>query len=925
MRADLPKDLKELIEQSPDWSGFVIDSYGVVENQRLIVAEAPHFFPEYTEHGCRHVIDVLATAWALVPKDCRDDGFTAADGGGLALSVLLHDLAMHLSEHGVLSLISENSRWKPLPGWKKDRPWAELWDSFLAEARRFDAAKRRNLFGDADWQFREPPLGNGDMSKNDRLLVGEFLRQHHPRLAHEIALYGFPAADGKAIEILPAKMEPTDRNIIGLTARSHGLDLRDAMRHLEEDDQFREWNGLHPVYLMALLRVGDYLRVQSDRAPAGRLLLEPLLSPVSQKEQDAHQAVKAVRPTGAADPECLTITAKPPNVRVHTKITTWLRGIQGELDRSWAVLGEVYGRYPDVLAHPELSIRRVKSNLDDAEDFDKKVPYVPQPITFTTAGGPLLKLLVGPLYGEEPRYGMRELMQNAVDAVRERYDLCDKHPHLLPRPPAKGHGDDVVISIDVDEDGTPVSVTCRDIGIGMSLETIRDYFLKAGASLRSNPHWRKHHADDDNQVNIPRTGRFGIGVLAAFLIGNRITVTSRHQESEIGYRFETALDEELIEIRKVEGLEVGTTIVVRDLLNAGELTDLMTDEDDDDEESFWNWYRSSWPNVRRLAGLTPLSPPVPRNDPVRWSLSLPHYQHIHIIPDKARRIICNDFIVGSGYRIHDQLAPISPYPFVLDVDDPNGLLPLSLQRTQLTERPDFAPDLSRIMIKDSIARLLADSIRGRLFFNSGDKYAICKTTQGWTPCDLGWLKQLGVTRLLIRGFPGYESRQDWEEFGDIPLNYAATINGLSDKHPDTPDFLPRLHTRAVGHGFVVNHQNRWLRGDHPPCLYFVSRLNKRGYLTSHIVASDQTPDLDLVDRIKAFSTPGILCEFHFAELHYAPPHWLPTWLDLVPGGILPFDRAEAERLLAPLFEDPQFVAALQYYDLKAADLSEDEE
>lgn len=919
----IPLFLRSRAESDQYWYGALQHAFRVADQKDLNRSENPRFFDEYTKHGVEHVVSVLNTCWALIPENCRNNGFSGADAAALAMAVLLHDQGMHLNDAGFLSLIADGSKWIGEPK-RKEPTWSRLWDDFRAEARRFDAKKRRELFGTPDWQYREPPLGTITMQDSDRMLVGEFLRKHHPRLAHDIALYGFPGSDGHSIALLPDHLDDTDCNIVGIIARSHGMNLRTAMDRLSSNKYYRMRKNLHPVYLMTLLRIGDYMQLDANRSTDTNFILKPMLSPISKREHETEQAIDEARMDDDDEPETMHVIATPKNVVIHQKVRNWLKSIQNELDHSWAVLGEVYGKSSTVLPYPELSIRRVTSNLDDEAEFDASVDFVPQPITFTTAGGPLLKLLVGPLYGEEPRYGMRELMQNAVDAVRERYDLCDKHSHLQPRPPEKGHGDDVVISIDVDDEGTPVSVTCRDIGIGMSLETIRDYFLKAGASLRSNPHWRKRHANDDNQVNIPRTGRFGIGVLAAFLIGNRITVTTRHQESEIGYRFETALDEELIEIRKEEELSVGTTIVVSELLDADKLADLMTDEEDHDDSSFWNWYRGSWPNVRRFAGLTSLSPPAPRNDPVRWSLSLPHYQHVHIIPDKTRRLICNDFTVGIGYRFQEHLVPLSPFPFVLDVDDPNGLLPLSLQRTQLTERPDFAPDLSRIMIKDTIARLLADSISGRLFFDTGDLDAICKTTQGWTPCDLGWLKQLGVTRLLIRGFPGYRSRQDWEEFGDIPSNYAATINGLSDRHPDTPECLPRIQTRAVGHGFVVNHQNRWLRGDHPPCLYFKSRFSEHGYPTPHIVASDQTPGLDLADRIKAFSTPGILCEFHFGALHYAPPDWLPIWLELVPGGILPFDRAEAERLLAHLFEDPQFVAALQYYDSVAAGLDKDE-
>jgi molecular chaperone HtpG len=94
-----------------------------------------------------------------------------------------------------------------------------------------------------------------------------------------------------------------------------------------------------------------------------------------------------------------------------------LRGIQAELDASWAVLGEIYGRYG--LESLGLKLRRVRSNIDDESQFAKTVPYLPCEAAFDAQGPELLKLLIKPLYGDHPEIGVWELMQNAVDACRE--------------------------------------------------------------------------------------------------------------------------------------------------------------------------------------------------------------------------------------------------------------------------------------------------------------------------------------------------------------------------------------------------------------------------------------------------------------------------------------------------------------------------
>src|SRR5438270_9931236 len=72
------------------------------------------FFPEYTDHGEKHLSEVLRTADALIAERSRGL-ITPIDTCLLILAVLLHDLGMHLNEYGFLSLISP-SRTKMVHG-----------------------------------------------------------------------------------------------------------------------------------------------------------------------------------------------------------------------------------------------------------------------------------------------------------------------------------------------------------------------------------------------------------------------------------------------------------------------------------------------------------------------------------------------------------------------------------------------------------------------------------------------------------------------------------------------------------------------------------------------------------------------------------------------------------------------------------------
>jgi hypothetical protein len=124
-----------------------------------------------------------------------------------------------------------------------------------------------------------------------------------------------------------------------------------------------------------------------------------LKSPVSLREWHIHTAIRNIS-VEEDDPEEIFIDAQPPDVETYIRTKELLSGLQTELDASWAVLGEAYGRH-DRLRELQLSLRRVRSNLDDVTSFAKTVSYIPARASFEPAGVEMLRLLIKPLYHED--------------------------------------------------------------------------------------------------------------------------------------------------------------------------------------------------------------------------------------------------------------------------------------------------------------------------------------------------------------------------------------------------------------------------------------------------------------------------------------------------------------------------------------------
>lgn len=97
---------------------------------------------------------------------------------------------------------------------------------FLTEARRFDQHNLHSLFGSFD-PVQEVPSNKLGLTFKHRLLIGEFLRRHHARLAHEIAISGIP---GPGSPVALADFEFKDlMDLSGYVARSHNSSIRSAV------------------------------------------------------------------------------------------------------------------------------------------------------------------------------------------------------------------------------------------------------------------------------------------------------------------------------------------------------------------------------------------------------------------------------------------------------------------------------------------------------------------------------------------------------------------------------------------------------------------------------------------------------------------------------------------------------------------------
>lgn len=691
------------------------------------------FFPEYTDHKIDHLNMVLETAHYLT-KDSGLDLLTPEDTCTLILSTLLHDIGMHLTHEGFLSLIEESYEGNIIQGFD-NLSWKELWQQYINELKKLNGISLINIFGQ-EFEIKEPPRNKDYLTRLDRKIIGEFIRRHHPRLAHEIALFGFPTKGNEVIKFA-LDLEEGLRDIIGVVARSHGLDIRGTFNYLESkfDRAWRNPRNVKCIYQMVILRVADYLHITSERAPKVYLNTNNISSTVSRLEWDLHKSIKEIN-YDMPDRESLFIIAEPSDSLKYLKLKQRFKDIQNEIDTSWAIMGEVYN-FMENYRNLGMKIRRIQSNLDNVEKFSDSVSYLPKEVRCDSSPE-LIKLLIAPLYGHNPSFGVRELLQNSIDACKERQTYEDKVNNSYTP----------LISIEIYTENGIKYFRLRDNGIGMNEDVIVNYFLKAGSSFRDSHYWRCQFIQENGKSIVQRNGRFGVGVFAGFLIGENIKVFTCHLNEERTYEFEVNLSQEQIEVNVCKSKkEIGTeiTIEISDTIYQM-LENQLKEGSRYDEPAWFDWYKLS--DIK-----------IEISIPKEWEIHNSKIEYLdfierdeinqHVLLNNSfneiqwtynknlnSKLLCNGIIIPKGYDLKGFDFPkFTNYsiPLVM-VKDYDGNLPLTLDRDRIYGDLPFKEELVEDICKDILAQLFQ---LPTLEFDSYGNFKIINTTLNHYSLEIG--------------------------------------------------------------------------------------------------------------------------------------------------------------------------------------------
>ena len=317
---------------------------------------------------------------------------------------------------------------------------------------------------------------------------------------------------------------------------------------------------VHRRYLAVLLRIADVLDLDPERTPQVILRQRAIASDSLIYWWRDHDI--SLTPDGNS----FNLVARPPNAQIHRAAEV----MADDIDRELALCRRLADD-----THFE-NCPGTQQRLPHTWPFDSSVhrTFEPKHNAYEYINGAfrpdtkkLLDLFSGTqLYGTEMA-AVRELLQNAFDAVREEiaYERLAALEQGRPDPEeevAKLHQ----VTLRLEHSGDVARLVCTDNGVGMTRKIITDHLLVSGAARRHDILKLERRCKQKGFL-LGRSGEFGIGVLSYFMLGDHVEITTRRSVSAgddegHGWAFVTDGVGSFGELRKHSPMAPGTRVAI---------------------------------------------------------------------------------------------------------------------------------------------------------------------------------------------------------------------------------------------------------------------------------------------------------------------------------------------------------------------------
>lgn len=470
-----------------------INLVGIKEHvERMLNLIGRHgIFEEYTKHNISHVDKMLQLLDIIITQPTREV-MTDADWLLVVLSFYFHDLGMLVTKREFQDRLKNDN-------------YIKYQSEYLKEKKN---------------EISLHPLSP---EEKERFIYQEYVRVNHGRrIADWLRNENRDQYDAEVLDIVTDMINGISALFINDLANICASHNEDDLDDIKKYPVKRGYGNLpsetgNIFYVSLLLRTADLLHITSDRTPTIEFRLLAPTNPVSQLEWIKQASVSSVSvkdkldEEGNVDPsiqsDTLSITGYFKDYKGYFALMDYLTYARKELLRSCKLNEEIKKKYAIKYDFPW---KYIDDDSIETKDFERRQ------LSFSIDQQKTLDLLVGETLYNNLTVSLRELAQNAIDAVRvKKYEESTNKNYL-----------DFDPQVSVSWDPQSRKLTISDNGTGMNMDIIENYLLKVGSSRYQDEAFKKQHPHYNS------ISRFGIGLLTCFLVADNVDILTQMKDAD---------------------------------------------------------------------------------------------------------------------------------------------------------------------------------------------------------------------------------------------------------------------------------------------------------------------------------------------------------------------------------------------------------
>ncbi len=443
---------------------------------------------EFTLHDHVHVFNMLKIIEIILSPDVIEQ-LSIPDLMLIFFTVFLHDIGMCMEEETARVLKGEQCE-------------------KIKKIKIKEEYDRYVKFCKTEWMFE-----NGKIKSSQELteLEREYMLSQYIRATHAERVREYIAGDLKGYFDY-ANIDLS--NIVADICVSHSKDYK----YLLDMEAIKVCgNGVYTCipFIAILLRLSDIIDFDSTRAPKELFEHLSIRDKISFQEWKKHQSVEAWTITN----DLIIIAAECEHPTIEFIIRKFCDLIDNELKNATHVMINLHEQNLEdkliLYKNIKFPIQVDRSKIRAKKDLFNKPIYRYHETTFTLSKNHIIELLMGTKLYNSPDVALRELIQNSIDACVLRKKLCEMY-NISYEPS---------ILIEYYREQGQDYLEVIDNGMGMDQNIIDKYYTNIGISYYKSREFLNLIVE--NKIDFKPISKFGIGILACFMVCDEMRVETR--------------------------------------------------------------------------------------------------------------------------------------------------------------------------------------------------------------------------------------------------------------------------------------------------------------------------------------------------------------------------------------------------------------